>query len=264
MPAKHKLIMLKLLQINFHHIPVPIIVLGIVMLSFAIRFAVWYSEPVISRDGISYIQLAEALQLAEGNFDQLAQMQGEYKQSPLFITILASNILGASPHIIALTLNLFCGSLFPILIYIIFIQLLEKPAIALLGALFAAVHPTLVNYSIEVQREMGYLFFAGCFFYCLIGILKRKDWYWSGGAGAAAITAFFFRYEGAELFCFAAIVYLTMCFAKDVLWKKLFLHLAFFAFCTILTVMIILAASQKSSIDWWKNSCNKISSYLKV
>lgn len=241
--------------------PITLLLVGI--LALGVRLAAWSLEPVVSRDGVRYIQLAEALHAAGGSFDKLASAQGEYVQSPFFVAILASHVSGASPHVIGVVMNVLLGSFFPVLIYMIISQLDDKPAIAITGALFAALHPVLINYSIEVQREMGYLFFAGWFFYFLIRALKRKQWYCSYCTGAAAITAFFFRYEGAELYCFAGMVYVAVCFMKSVPWKVLILHLLLFVLGTTLTAMAILQASQKSPADWCRESSNKISAYLK-
>lgn len=91
------MILLKSLQTIFLRLPWSVTLLCIVILAFCLRLGAWYCDPVISRDGISYIQLAETLRKSDGNFEVLAQMRGEYRQSPFFISILASDIFGASP-----------------------------------------------------------------------------------------------------------------------------------------------------------------------
>lgn len=78
----------------------------ILFIALLLRIACWWVEPVISRDGIRYIEWAEALKAANGDFDILAEQYTEYTQSPLFISILALPIPGMTPHTIALLLNI--------------------------------------------------------------------------------------------------------------------------------------------------------------
>ena len=250
------MILLKSLRTIFLRLPWSVTLLCIVILAFCLRLGVWYCDPVISRDGISYILLAETLRKSDGNFEVLAQMRGEYRQSPFFISILASDIFGASPHLIALTMNIVLGSLFSVVIYMIFMQLSKKSTIALTGALFVAVHPTLINYSIEVQREMGYLFFSGCCFFFLFGEWGGRPWYWSAVTAVTAVLAFFFRYEGLELFIFCGIIYLIL-LKQNFKWKEWGRGVVF-VLSVILAIVMILLSCQKSPAKWFKNSLDKI------
>ena len=47
------------------------IVIMILFIALLLRIACWWVEPVISRDGIRYIEWAEALKTANGDFDIL-------------------------------------------------------------------------------------------------------------------------------------------------------------------------------------------------
>lgn len=235
-----------------------------VVLGGVFRFLAWWQDPIISRDGLVYIQWAEDLQSYGGDFELLSRTLGQYPQSPLFISILACNIGGFSPHGIGVVMNIILGSCFPILIFGILYQISKMQVVGLTGAFFAAIHPTLINYSIELQREMGYLFFAGCFLNCILYEFGHIKWYAAAGAGMSAVMAFFFRYEGIELFLFA-----IMFFAMMLVWKKLTLkracyHAGIFIAASYLCVLVVLAITGKAPLAWLSDDFKKIERYIHI
>lgn len=235
-----------------------------VVLGGIFRFLAWWQDPVISRDGLVYIQWAEDLQSYGGDFELLSRTLGQYPQSPLFISILAYNVGGISPHGIGVAMNIILGSCFPILIFGILYQIARAPVIGLTGAFFAAIHPTLINYSIELQREMGYLFFVGCFFCCILYEFRYSNWYAAAGAGISAVIAFFFRYEGIELFLFAVIVFVTMFCWKKVTLKEIFNHVIIFIVASCLCIGGVLAITGKAPKAWLRDDLKKIEKYIHV
>jgi len=235
-----------------------------VLLALGIRGLELWMEPVISRDGLHYVELAEALQAANNNFEVLTAQEGGYAQSPLFVTILSARISGMNPHTIALVLNITLGSLFPLIIFLLLRQMRASPDAALAGAFLAALHPTLIDYSIEVQREMGYLFFSGMFFLFLFGELNGKNWKYAAGTAIFAVLAFFFRYEGWELPLFALIVYGILLFRqKSTPWQGI-QRIGMFAAVGCLSTFLLLLAVQKSPVAWAENCIAKLHGQIRI
>lgn len=235
-----------------------------VVLGGIFRFLAWWQDPIISRDGLVYIQWAEDLQAYGGDFELLSRTFGQYPQSPLFISILACNVGGISPHGIGVTMNIILGSCFSIVVFGILYQISRSPVIGLTGAFFAAIHPTLINYSIELQREMGYLFFAGCFFYCILYEFRHINWYAAAGAGMSAVMAFFFRYEGIELFLFAVIIFVTMFCWKKITLQEIFNHIIIFIVASCLCIGGVLTITGKAPKAWLRDDLKKIEKYIHV
>lgn len=233
-----------------------------ILLAFSIRIASWHLEPVVSRDAVKYITDAQRLSDNKGSFVGLAKNQHEFRQSPLFIAILSADIGGLSPQMIGLSMNIILGSLFPLLLWGIFRLLFPCPQLALTGAFLAALHPTLIDYSVEIQREIGYLFFAGsCIFFLVL--LKNTKWLvWSFMAGVASTLALFFRYEGLELLCFFFIGSAILIVKKVISWKELILSIVVFMFSSILSGILLLLATNKPLSQWYSDLILKISIYF--
>ena len=235
------------------------IVIMILFIALLLRIACWWVEPVISRDGIRYIEWAEALKTANGDFDILAEQYTEYTQSPLFISILALPIPGMTPHTIALLLNISLGTLLVFIVFLLFKYTTNNNNIALAGALIAAVHPTLINYSIEIQRECGYLFCTSLFLLFFIIYFHNTKLIFSNIAAVAGVFAFLFRYEGWELFLFAGLAFAFVLFYnKSINRFRLVCHILLFGGTTILTILITLLILQKTPSSWINNNWIKL------
>lgn len=215
-----------------------------ILLALGLRLLSWYIEPVISRDGCYYIQ--EARRLLADNYDQKKFGSNTVL---FYISYLASHLFYLKPHVLAIVTNIVLGSLLPLVLFGIAKQMLKDREVALATAFICAVHPTLIKYSIEVQREIIYLFPAALFFLSIVYFWNTKKWYWNIAAAFSATSAMFFRYEGFELFLIAFIVYfLSFWRAKEKRMRSLF-DPSLFLFSTILCTCLLLLLTPQSPLE---------------
>lgn len=180
---------------------------AVVFVAFCLRFFSWWMEPTISRDGVKYIGFVQSWRQFSA-FDDFFAANPLFNIPPFFIylTEFISRNAGVSPEYAALALNIVLGAL---LVLIAFDLLKEAGASAVIcwcAAILTAVHPVLISYSIQVQRENLYLFFCSLFGSCAIRALKRNSPVWWIGAGVFSSGAFLTRYEGGELFLLGSIL----------------------------------------------------------
>ena len=129
------------------------ILIIILFLALAFRVLSWFAEPIISRDGIGYIEWAQALQNCDGDLDSLAQQYRAYKYSPLFISILALPIPGMTPHSIALMLNFFFGTALVLICFLLFKQVTNNNNIALAGS--GNPFPSIGVFALSPPKSLG-------------------------------------------------------------------------------------------------------------
>ena len=106
---------------------------------------------------------------------------------------------GMSGYAAGVGLNLFLGSLLPLVCYGIIRQITTRHEIALAGALLAAVHPLAIELSTNVQRDIPYLFFTGAAIFCGLRAIKFGKWYWWSLCSLFLVLGIFSRYETLEL-----------------------------------------------------------------
>ena len=155
------------------------------------KLLAWYMEPAVGRDASLYLLTAQQW------YDS-----GEYPvfwvPPGLFVFIRAFMLCGFSAETAGLIVNIGLGSAIVFICYGIAWESTRDKKIALFSALFATFHPGINDLSIEIQRDIPYLFFAGVAVWCAIAAFKRKKWYLWSLAGAALALSFVTRYETAE------------------------------------------------------------------
>ena len=119
---------------------------------------------------------------------------------------------GISPEAAGVSLNIFLGSMIPLITYKISKEVTQREDVSICAAILAAVNPTIVDFSHELQRDMLYLFFIGfVIWFLLAGIRQKKNSYWFY-AGIFCSFAFLSRFETAEFFLIipCALIYLYL------------------------------------------------------
>lgn len=233
------------------------------LIGLALRLMTLYFEPVISRDGIKYILEAEKL-IESGSLSMYLQVYNTRLTNLFFTSIISSQLFNFTPYEIVMFTNLLLGTLFPIIIFLIGKIIFEKSEIALAGAYYAAVHPNLINYSIEIQREMSYLFFVGLFIMFLLLLLKNKKWWWNIAMILSALISMTLRYEGVELFLFICIVYAIMFYTnRSNVLKHLSYVFTFFTICLIGVTIIYLTIPEHIN-NWLDNFSRKTKSSIEA
>lgn len=232
-----------------------------VLVALGLRLLTLYAEPVISRDGVNYIQLALNIQGQKTDHETAfapAMATAHY----FYATYLSSHLFSLDPHQLGVSTNIVLGTLLPLLFFGIAHLLWGKNELSLACAALAAVYPDLVAYSIEVQREIPYIFFAGCFFLSGILLFRHKRWYWSAAMGATVALSFVCRYEGAELFLFALIPFCIMLLEKQAQRPRIILYFGTYIIFTVLTLGMLLILIDFSPMDFCHAAYLKAAGYM--
>lgn len=206
---------------------------------------VFFFTPVLSRDGIKYLTLAQRW-LETGNFQTVVEIlhPGMVSRSliPPFLLFWIKTLTtwGIPPEIAGRGLNIICGCMLPIITYLIAEEIQKDRRVSLAAALLIALNPSLHEITIEVLRDMVYICFCGwCILFALRGLLRKSAAAWCGCSiflAAAVLT----RYETLEMFPLIFMGLLAGIFYKHYTWKTAILHggLFFICFCAVLTGMI--------------------------
>ena len=202
--------------------------IGLWGVSLACKLLAWYMEPAVGRDASFYLLTVQQW------YDS-----GEYPvfwvPPGLFVFIRAFMLCGFSAETAGLIVNIGLGSAIVFICYGIAWESTRDKKIALFSALFATFHPGINDLSIEIQRDIPYLFFAGVAVWCAIAAFKRKKWYLWSLAGAALALSFVTRYETAEFVLLFPVAIFVQAVYRRISWKQAAFH------CGILMLSVIAA-----------------------
>jgi dolichyl-phosphate-mannose--protein O-mannosyl transferase len=179
----------------------------------------YFVDPILSRDGIYYLYESMGIRV-----EDYLLLFGQ--QPPLFISILtAFQKLGISAELGALAVNIICGSLLCVIVWMSCREMHFPKKICNLCAILVAIHPELARNSHELQRETLYLFFSSIVIYCLTvaSVSRRtsKRFNYTALLGVMGAMTVSFRYEGWELLLIA-LIWFGFC---DIFIKKRFFEL---------------------------------------
>ena len=215
------------------------ILAGITVLSVIISLLCWSLEPTVSRDGILYLDLIQ-IWYKNGDFQDILDYWPQYWIPPLPLYLMPLLMhCGLSAESAGVGLNLVLGSLIPLIIYGIAIEVCNDRRIAFCAALLMALNPTRIELSIEPQRDMIYLFFCGLLIYFLLCGIRRQKWYFWCMAGLAFGMSFLTRYETLEFVPLFAVAFILMLWYDCKKWKKYLLELS----CLLFSVIVALSLS---------------------
>ncbi len=177
---------------------------------------------LVTRDGYCYIQQLEAI-LRCGRIDvYILQTYGSW-YPPLFFWLPFHLMKAGLSAADAITLpNVLMGALCPVWGYCAMRSLSLSKACALCAACITALHPEMIHYSVQPQREISYLFYGGASICCFLWAIQHRKFFWVAwiGCGFCTVIGFFLRFESLLFFLFFG---LWWC-AKTVLcpgdWKK--------------------------------------------
>lgn len=176
--------------------------LGIIFYGAFLRGLYVVRDPVISRDGLLYLD----------QYNHWLTSPGKNSIAPMLQRLfqLGDWLLG-DPVTFVRIFNITSGTLLIWVVYEITVCVWKQTLPGLLTALLIATNYTLIRNCGELQRESGYLLGCGMAFLCICrglfcrGTSKDHRVYllWGGGGFFAAISLLF-RYEGAEIPVLAA------------------------------------------------------------
>lgn len=128
---------------------------------------------------------------------------------------------GIDAEIAGRTLSLFLGSLIPVIGFFFALRFTRNIRISLVSALLLAVHPRLVEFSVQPIRENWYIFFNAALVFVLCeAVRKSTALKWGACGGFLALSAFS-RFEALEFFPIAAMILLFLFIFKKISLKEM-------------------------------------------
>lgn len=189
---------------------------AVVFAAFLLRLAYAEINPMLTRDGIGYLEFCRNWRLA-GDAALPFEMQGK----PLLFQYLICVLMqyGLTAETAAQWINLIAGTLLVIPVYLAANVLFGRKPEAFCAAIFAAVMPPMVKYSVECLREGLYLFFSAWCLFALFQVLKKKGGPWSFVCGIFVLLAMMCRFEALELVVICGIAIPVGVFFPEKKWQ---------------------------------------------
>ncbi len=214
-------------------IPVWAFLAALFAMGILLKLLILRHTPFVSRD--SFFYLRQIKDLYEMGVHDYYRNSPESNYPPmLFFLTLGFIHLGMDELHAGLTVNILLGSLFPVAGYFLAVEATGRKSIGMLGAVFLMLHPRLNELSVQVQRDIGYLFFSALVMWMMIcGVKRKKEWYWIG-SGVFLSYAILFRTEALEFLPIALIVVLVMLLKKEIKLKQASCCFA----CFVLSLML--------------------------
>ena len=226
---------------------------AIFLFSLATRELKLVLDPMLQRDSVLYLTLAETWQ----ETGVYAETIGTVVPPFHLFTIVKMMDLGLNAEVAGRSLSLFLGAMIPVLGYIISYNIFKDITTSLIGVLCLSLHPTLVAYSIQPLRENYYIFMLGLIIIFIIyGIKKRSLAEW-GLCGCVTAIAVFCRYEALELFFLYLFIGLVLFFNKKTSAKR-FVVAVFIVLLTFILTSLILISITDGDITFIKSIPNEI------
>ena len=173
---------------------------------------------------------------------------------PFLIKSIAANA-GVSAETAGLAINIVLGSLVSLVGFGIAFETTKNKKIAIITALFLAVHPSINDLSKEIQRDAPYLFFSGCaIWFAAIGLLRKKNLFWCW-TGVALAFAFLLRYETAEFLLLIPAIVFAFSLGRRISWKQAVLYVSTLFVCTgiVFCSMLLLMGTQEVFTSYCKD-----------
>lgn len=224
---------------NFwRHYRMILAVFALTVFALLLRIVYHYLEPSLSRDSITYLNLLNRWQ-ESGNYSDA--FCGNLNRLPPLAFFLPRILmaLGFSADIAGLSINIVLGTLLVPLIYCL-TRILSSPAVALTAAALMSCHPVAIDLSIQIQRDIPYLFFCGLFAVFFLKGLQISSYFRWGACGVFFIMAALTRYEALEF----AIIVPGILFFKSLYfpsnWRKNLIAATIFAGAAGITLLLLL------------------------
>ena len=195
-----------------------------------------WMEPVISRDGIFYLQMVSSWQETGSYAGMLEQfMRVEWIPAfPLFLIKILGDC-GIPLEVAGVGLSLLMGATLPLLVSLMAQLVQHDQRVSNIACLLMAVNPPMIELAHEIQRDMIYIVFCGwCIFFCLKGMIEKKLWPWIP-VGVLFSCAMLTRYETAEILPALVVVWCFLGLRKVIGWLRICGQCALFAVLAAVT-----------------------------
>ena len=121
-----------------------------------------WMEPVISRDGVFYLQMVSSWQETGSYAGMLEKFSGMdwIPAFPLFLIKFLADC-GISPEIAGVGISMVIGSTLPLLVYLMAQEIQSDKRISLAASMLMAFNPSMIELACEIQRDMLYIGLCG-------------------------------------------------------------------------------------------------------
>ena len=214
-----------------------------IILSAALLIALQrFMEPEMGRDSSYYLILAEYWR--DGGFQCVLDQIGNFWFPPLHLFLIAIlSRTGLSPESAAMVVSMGCGILMPLVSFAIAHEIFRDKRISLTAALLTALNPSIIEMSVQAQRDIPYLFAAGWCIFLIIAAIRRGKWYWWCAAGILFAAAMLIRFETVEFLPLLGIYFIVVLCKKQQKWYLLCRDMAIFAASGIAAIILLLAST---------------------
>jgi 4-amino-4-deoxy-L-arabinose transferase-like glycosyltransferase len=228
----------------------------IVLFSFLLKIFFYSLEPVVSTDGCLYLFLVREW-YDTGSYEAMVQnMPGAGWLPPLPVFLIKSLMFfGMSEETAGLCGVFSLGAALSVIAYGIAYEVTQNKKIAVAAALLFALHPSVNEIGTEIQRDIFYLFFAGCSIWFACIAIRRKKWYWWAVAAIPCGASLLCRFETFELLPLVIFILLLLAVMKRISWCKAMTSCV--AFFVTLVIAVLLLASVMGTNDFLKESYSK-------
>lgn len=210
----------------------PYCIIGLLVLSVAVKILIHYFDPVIGRDASLYCHITQSW--FDGDvFENASHEYGKGWLPPLLFFLMKCGMAaGFSATTVGWCINIICGTLCTLTGYGIALEATKNKKIALIAAAFFAVHPGITGLAIEIQRDAVYLCWIGfVIWFALAGFNRKNVSLWCA-SGVFCSLSLLTRYETFELLPLVAVFLLAAVCCRKLSWKKAALYaFAFYLFC---------------------------------
>jgi len=206
--------------------------------SLVFRLMKMLLDPVLMRDSVLYLSLAESW-FETGNY---AHTLVDTASPPLPLwsikTFLAA---GFNAEVAGRSLSIFFGSLTPVAGFLFTLKLCNNIRIALISALLLAIHPGLVAFSVQPLRENYYIFFDGLLLAMIAVSIKKDSMLNWGLCGFFLSLAYFCRFEAVEFLLIVPFIIAVLFFCRKIKFTQAFLNASAFSLCFLLMTIFLLS-----------------------
>ena len=221
--------------------------LFLVIAGMTLKLVCWNLVPVFSRDSTFYLQIIQKWH-ETNHFSAIIDGDKSFYFPPLslYLTHLLMKTGLSAPHA-GLTLNIFFGTMIPLIVFGIAFELARSYKFAVVASVLTLLNPYLNQLSIEVQRDAGYLFFLGLALWMLsMGMKRNKNICWIF-FGAFTACALLIRFETLELFFIIIFCCCSNILNKNCSWKKTFYQI-FLCTASFLVCMVLFSTMMETNL----------------
>ena len=211
-------------------------------------------DPGLGRDSTLYLAWADSW-FDTGNY-LFYELDGPTRIPPLVPwAIKTAMTFGFSAEITGRAISQFLGSLIPVAGFFFALKISRNIRISLLAAFVLIIHPQLVEFAVQPQRDNIYLLFNAILLMVATDAMVNDSTLEWGACGILLSLAVFCRHEAFEFALLVPLVLLLLFFFKKIKFRQVFVRSAvFFAFfaMTFLLLLSFVDFDYKFFFSPWK------------